>query len=447
MFLIGGLLVLQVPFALVCNTFFLSDDLQMVRFGATFPLGEIGWLPSSKWAWHRPLPALGWILNYRATGFSPIGFHLPNVLIHAGNTALAYGLWRRLGWERSPSAWAAALFAWSPVTAGTVMWVSARPDLLAVFFMLAALIVSASHRVSMLRLGAVALLAILAVSSKESAFALAPVVVALAFFGVGLGPAPPSLNRVQPAAAAIVVAVLGCFLSARWWLYGSTLGGYGVPLRAARAVASPLRGILSSAFPVVFDRLGVAGLLFSATALVVTLWFAPGLALSSAVAALPAAHLVSSSLPFWEYDRFYYFVAVWTTGSIVALLGTCRRRGVLSSTTVTVVLCLVLAANLGYLLTRAAGFRRAGALAARVDATLRSHVGRLPAGTVILCDALPDHLEGAYVYRNGCSEHVALIWPDGSVTGGRMASGGRPGGTAVFALSPDGLTLKRAGVH
>ena len=54
--LVGALLLLT-PFVRATSTLFISDDIQMVLFGATTGAGEIAWLPSSRWTWHRRLPA------------------------------------------------------------------------------------------------------------------------------------------------------------------------------------------------------------------------------------------------------------------------------------------------------------------------------------------------------------------------------------------------------
>ena len=55
------------------------------------------------------------------------------------------------------------------------------------------------------------------------------------------------------------------------------------------------------------------------------------------------------------------------------------------------------------------------------------------------CARLPDNLQESYVYRNGCEEHVQLIWPGREVSGTR--SGTLPPGAPVFELSPDGRSL------
>jgi hypothetical protein len=101
---------------------------------------------------------------------------------------------------------------------------------------------------------------------------------------------------------------------------------------------------------------------------------------------------------------------------------------------------LLVACSLVYLSVRLDGLQTAAAVTRRVDATLRQAHGSLPAGAVILCTGLPDSIDAAYAYRNGCIEHVRLVWPDRQVTAA-MQLDEVTTGTPVFSISPDGSTL------
>jgi hypothetical protein len=91
----------------------------------------------------------------------------------------------------------------------------------------------------------------------------------------------------------------------------------------------------------------------------------------------------------------------------------------------------------------------AGALAEQVTETLRREGGVLPRGATVDCSALPDNLDGAYVYRSGCSFHVALLLPQRNlnVIRERFSNEGttpvRSG--PVFAFTADGRRLVLAG--
>ena len=92
--------------------------------------------------YYRPLVVASLALNGRIPGWGPIGFHLVNVLLHAGNAALVFVLGRRLGLGERPASLAGALFAVHPAASWAVASIVARVDLLAAFFVLLAWISS-----------------------------------------------------------------------------------------------------------------------------------------------------------------------------------------------------------------------------------------------------------------------------------------------------------------
>src|SRR5882762_10425495 len=89
-------------------------------------------------AYYRPLVTFSLALNGRLLGWGPAGFHLFNVLLHAGNALLLLFLARRRGAPQWPAIGAAALFAVHPAAAWAVGSIVARVDLLPVFFLLLA---------------------------------------------------------------------------------------------------------------------------------------------------------------------------------------------------------------------------------------------------------------------------------------------------------------------
>ncbi len=89
-------------------------------------------------AYYRPIVTASLALNGRLLGWGPAGFHLVNLLLHAGNSALLLLLARRLGAPVLPATCAAALFAVHPVAAWPVGSIVARVDLLPALFVLLA---------------------------------------------------------------------------------------------------------------------------------------------------------------------------------------------------------------------------------------------------------------------------------------------------------------------
>jgi len=125
-------------------------------------------------AYYRPLVTFSLALNGRLLGWGPAGFHLFNVLLHAGNALLLLFLARRRGAPQWPAIGAAALFAVHPAAAWAVGSIVARVDLLPAFFLLLAwlgLHPDDSRRADGLRALWVGTFFLLALLAKESAVA------------------------------------------------------------------------------------------------------------------------------------------------------------------------------------------------------------------------------------------------------------------------------------
>jgi len=88
----------------------------------------------------NPLAWLSFMTDCGVFGLNPAGPHLVNVLFHAANTALLFGLLLRLTAKVWPAAVVAALFAWHPLHVESVAWISERKDVLSTFFALLALL-------------------------------------------------------------------------------------------------------------------------------------------------------------------------------------------------------------------------------------------------------------------------------------------------------------------
>jgi hypothetical protein len=84
---------------------------------------------------------LSWAVDARLFGFSnPFGYHLGNIVLNALNVGLLFLFLRRTTRSTETSAAVAICFALLPVHVEPVCWVMGRKDMLAAFFLLAALL-------------------------------------------------------------------------------------------------------------------------------------------------------------------------------------------------------------------------------------------------------------------------------------------------------------------
>lgn len=98
------------------------------------------YMQGDKWreGHYWPLLYTTFWLEHKLWGFSPLGYHIVNILIHFVNTVL---LWRLLVRLAVPGAlFVAAVFAAHPLHAESVAWIMGRKDMLATLFCLATLL-------------------------------------------------------------------------------------------------------------------------------------------------------------------------------------------------------------------------------------------------------------------------------------------------------------------
>jgi len=123
---------------------------------------------------YRPVRNASYAIDFQVWGLRPFGFHLTNVLIHAGNTVLAFFLIRRFATKARTAFLAALIFAVHPIQTDSVSYVSGRRDILFALFYLAAFHAYLSYRASRSRTAFVLFLGFWALSlmSKEMAVSL-----------------------------------------------------------------------------------------------------------------------------------------------------------------------------------------------------------------------------------------------------------------------------------
>lgn len=142
--ILAGLLLLSLAVvvylpALRCGFIWDDDNYLWGNHPLLAPDGLVEiWLRPGATPQYYPLVHTSFWFEYRLWGFRPLGFHLVNMLLHAGNACLLWLALRRLGLR-----WAwfiAAVFAVHPVHVESVAWVTERKNVLSGFLYLIALI-------------------------------------------------------------------------------------------------------------------------------------------------------------------------------------------------------------------------------------------------------------------------------------------------------------------
>lgn len=114
-------------------------DNPIVREGLTVAGVRWAWTTTAHAPYWHPLSWLSHMLDVSLYGLEPRGHHLTNLLIHLGTVSVLYWLLWTVTGSIGRSLFVAGLFALHPIQSGTVVWISARPDLLGTFFALLAL--------------------------------------------------------------------------------------------------------------------------------------------------------------------------------------------------------------------------------------------------------------------------------------------------------------------
>src|SRR3989338_2168965 len=83
-----------------------------------------------------PITLFSYAADYSVWGPNVYGFRLTNLILHALNSMLLYGLFRRMAIKIFPAFFAALIFACHPVQIEPLIWISARKYVLASLFLL-----------------------------------------------------------------------------------------------------------------------------------------------------------------------------------------------------------------------------------------------------------------------------------------------------------------------
>jgi len=133
---------------------FLWDDRVLILENSYIKGAQPAWAPFmtdfarmalAEWEvtpFYRPLTLLSFRLDALVWGFTPLGFHLTNLLAHVGCSLAVMHLGNRLFDAPRAGLAAGLLFAVHPVHTESVSWISGRTDVLACLFGLGALLLA-----------------------------------------------------------------------------------------------------------------------------------------------------------------------------------------------------------------------------------------------------------------------------------------------------------------
>jgi hypothetical protein len=433
----------------VLSARFTSDDfflLHAVRAG-----GPLGLWAGAGSDWFRPLVSLSLWADDRWWHGDPWALHAVNLLLH-GLCAVLVGvvtaqLLRLRGTDpgaaRRTALLAGGFFLVLPSHSEAVSWVSGRTDVLATLFALGAVAAFLRAEGSRVWGAACLLMSALALLSKESTVVL-PLVLLVLHLAL-----PRTESRRSRRRALLVGSSLALALSAlavRRLALGTWVGGYGAGVHlnldprvpAMNLVLLPLRTLLPyvpldwlpaglplarlqevfhhalrSRSPIVW--LAALGGVTALAALAALAWtvlrrrkirptvFAAGapttFALAYGVLLLPVLTM-RVSLVNTQGERFLYLPSVFLCAWLATLLVRWIRSTAALATVATVLVLLGSAALFG----QNRDWRAAGEIYARVVTDL----GAMAPGRPIVLLNLPDHLHGAYVFRNGLEEACAM---------------------------------------
>jgi tetratricopeptide (TPR) repeat protein len=89
---------------------------------------------------YMPLPIITWALNYKFGGWDPLGFHMTNLVLHLGITALVFLFIKRLTNQVWIAILTALMFGIHPLHVEPVAWITGRRDLVYSAFLLSSML-------------------------------------------------------------------------------------------------------------------------------------------------------------------------------------------------------------------------------------------------------------------------------------------------------------------
>lgn len=285
---------------------------------------------------YRPLGFLSLWADWRVFGEALAWYHLQSVVLHLLNSLLVSKLCRKLGYGDSASTAAALIFAVSPPSFEAVIWPGARFDEITTLFSLLALTLAIQYTVAgkFRTLAAGSCCLALGLASKESSYAVPPLLVVLWLRRRAEGAEPGEMKRWTHTIGSALVVALAAVLF-RFLILGG-VGGYGASLHFAinpKTFTSLMeRAPLASQFAVDGTVhlpwwIQAALILFVVLLIYVVRTYRPDsrnggwwLLALLLVALLPTANVITFLGPSLVQGRYLYFGSVWSAIFLGAVL-------------------------------------------------------------------------------------------------------------------------------
>ena len=220
-----------------------------------------------------PLTFLSYQAEAWTLGFGAWHFHFFNLLLHLGCITLVYAITLKLAKQKDIALLSSALFALHPANAETVLWISARKDLLCSFFSLAAwnAYLSYGQQEKRSTLFAIFGLLLLALFSKVTAVIM-PFVFLLSDGYLGVHYTTKKLKKLLPSFALALLFGIVAIVGKTHILESESVST--LVLMAFRSTAFSLRMLLlptgQSVMHFVHDPIGLASPIFAFSLLLVT---------------------------------------------------------------------------------------------------------------------------------------------------------------------------------
>jgi hypothetical protein len=388
----------------------LSDDFPILMWARRLEL-----LPRD-WGQMRPVPILGWwvIARLAPAARVPEALHLLNVIAHGLNAFLVWLLARRLTTSTFAPIAAAAVFLVMPVSVEPVAWPSGVFDvMLATFALGLALVVSARPDLGVREWILALLLGVLMIASKETGVIAGLLTLLVSWTRWG------RLRRGVIALAATQLLIAGGYVLARQLTdrLDHRLTPHATMATVGRLVSQsfgalivPLHTNLLHAHPLLAAA-GVALLVGALVAWPLRWRHDPAAARLAVLAA--AGVLVSVGpaitlfgiLPDLQGSRYVYLASAWWSIAVAAALlegwTTAGQRAAAGAVTLVLVSAAAVATT---------AHLEPWIEARNVRDRVLREVTALPSTCIqASAPAAPDHVDGAYVFRNGLNQAIATL--------------------------------------